>query len=55
MGRDGSRSIAALQLLLRAFGVKPTSPRKVAAHRASRPAVEVTSDYGIAPTFPGVR
>jgi hypothetical protein len=55
MGNNRSRSIAALQLLLRAFGVSRSSPRKVAANRTSRPAVEVTSDYGIAPTFPGVR
>jgi hypothetical protein len=55
MGQNRSRSIAALQLLLRAFGVSRSSPRKVAATGASRPAVEVISDYGMAPTFPAIR
>ena len=55
MGQKRSSSIAVLQLLLRAVGVSTSSPRKVAANRASRPAVEVTSDYGMAPTFPGMR
>ena len=29
--------------------------RRMRAERAPRPAVSVVSDYGVAPTFPGIR
>lgn len=55
MGIKNFPRIAALQVLLRAFGAGPSSRRAAQARRSSRPAVEVVSDFGVAPTFPGMR
>jgi len=50
------RTLVALQVLLRAFGASRTpSARKAPPLRVSRPAVEVTSDFGVATSFPGMR
>jgi hypothetical protein len=55
MGNIKSPKLAALQVLLRAFGVSGRSARSAARQPVSRPAVEVVSDFGVAPTFPGMR
>lgn len=55
MGSNSSRKFAALQVLLRAFGVRANSARTVGGRRPSRAAVEVVSDFGVGPTFPGMR
>jgi hypothetical protein len=51
-----SAKLSTLVALLRAFTAERLpSKRRVPSERVSRPAVEVTSDYGVAPTFPGFR
>jgi hypothetical protein len=51
-----SSKLAVLVVLLRAFAARSrVAPRKVRDARVSRAAVGVTSDYGIAPIFPGMR
>jgi hypothetical protein len=55
MGILSSPRFAALQVLLRAVGGRQPSRRAAPAPRESRAAVEVVSDYGVAPSFPGMR
>jgi hypothetical protein len=51
-----SSKLGIVVVLLRAFAARSrVPPRKVRDKRVSRAAVEVTSDYGIAPIFPGMR
>jgi hypothetical protein len=48
--------LGALLVLLRAFRASREPERLgVAAERVSRPAVKVTSDFGVSSAFPGIR
>ena len=55
MGLISLPRFAALQVLLRAVGVPARRARADSARPWKGSRVEVVSDYGVAPTFPGVR
>lgn len=50
-----SKKLRTLVALMRAFGPsRVPARRRVPSERVSRAAVEVTSDFGVAPTFPPI-
>ncbi len=53
---DLSKRLATFLALMQAFGrERVPSKRRLPSDRVSRAAVAVTSDFGVAPTFPGFR